>query len=195
MPTPDSTFEAANKDYVDNSVAAGASDSTTTTIGISRQSYSPTVTIGTATMTIASPCVVTFTSHGLTLNDSIQFTTTGALPTGLLPSTTYYVISAGLTANTFQLATTRGGTAINTTGSQSGTHTLYKTTPIVWNKNDPAVMTQTKYQAGAELYGTDAGGDDTYVVTLSPVLSAYTTGMVLRAKMTTANTGACTIDF
>lgn len=94
VPTPDSTFEAANKDYVDNSVAAGASNSTTTTIGISRQSYSSTVTIGTATMTIASPCVVTFTSHGLTLNDSIQFTTTGALPTGLLPSTTYYVISA-----------------------------------------------------------------------------------------------------
>lgn len=85
-------------------------------------------TIGTATMTIASPCVVSFTSHGLVAGDIIQFTTTGALPTGLAVSTNYYVISAGLTTNAFELSLTLGGSAINTTGSQSGIHTLYRVT-------------------------------------------------------------------
>lgn len=75
------------------------------------------------TITIASPGVVAWTAHGLSVNDPVKFTTTGALPTGLIPGTTYYVISAGLTANSFQVSATPGGSAVNTSGSQSGTHT------------------------------------------------------------------------
>jgi hypothetical protein len=37
----------------------------------------------------------------------------------------YYVISSGLTTNTFELSASNGGAAINTSGSQSGTHRLY----------------------------------------------------------------------
>lgn len=210
VPTPTTASQAATKDYVDGVVASGAADAGTGTKGISRLSYSPTVTIGTATMTIASPCVVSFTAHGLTLNDSIQFTTTGALPTWLNVSTNYFVISTGLTADAFQISASLGWAAINTSGSQSGTHTLYKTTPVAIGNQDPSVtgggtlgtpwsgnkfMTQAGVQAGSETYGADAGGDDTYVVALSPVLTAYTTGQELKFKPTTANTGACTIDF
>lgn len=36
----------------------------------------------------------------------VQFTTTGALPTGVTASTNYYVISAGLTANAFEISAT-----------------------------------------------------------------------------------------
>ena len=70
------------------------------------------------TMTIASPCVVT---ANLSLADAtpITFTTSGALPTGLLPGVTYY--TKYLTTNTFNLAATAGGASINTSGSQSGT--------------------------------------------------------------------------
>lgn len=53
----------------------------------------------------------------------------------------------------------------------------------------------TATQAQASVYGDDAGGDDTYVVALTPTLAAYTTGQELRFKPTTSNTGACTIDF
>jgi len=81
--------------------------------------------LGTATMTIASPCVVTFNSHGFLAGDKIMFTTTGALPTNVSANTVYFVLAASLAANTFRIATTDGGTAINTTDSQSGTHTLY----------------------------------------------------------------------
>lgn len=75
----------------------------------------------TVTMTIASPCVVTWTTHGLADGDPVVFTTTGALPTGLTASTVYYVLSP--TTSTFNVAATPNGTAINTSGTQSGTHT------------------------------------------------------------------------
>jgi len=75
----------------------------------------------TFTVTIASPAVVTF-SVSLPNNTAVQLLTTGALPTGLVPGTVYYVLNAsGVTCN---LAATPGGTAITTTGTQSGTHYL-----------------------------------------------------------------------
>jgi microcystin-dependent protein len=82
---------------------------------------------GTVTLTIASPCVVTLSSHGFISGDSIYLTTTGALPTGLTANTLYYVIFVD--ANTFRLASSYAnaiaGTALNTSGTQSGVHTLY----------------------------------------------------------------------
>lgn len=73
-------------------------------------------------LSISSPGVVTWPNHGLQVGRSIQFVTTGALPTGLAINTTYYIISAGFTKDTFQLATADGGTAINFTGFQNGLH-------------------------------------------------------------------------
>lgn len=80
----------------------------------------------TATMTIATPGVVTFNNHGLIAGAPIIFNTSGALPTGVTAGTVYYVNSTGLTANTFQFSATAGGAgaAVNTSGSQSGTHKL-----------------------------------------------------------------------
>lgn len=75
----------------------------------------------TVTMTIAAPCVVTWNAHGLPNGSTLKLSTTGALPTGLTAGTTYYVVNAA--TNTFNLAATLGGSAITTTGSQSGTHT------------------------------------------------------------------------
>lgn len=43
-------------------------------------------------------------------------------------------------------------------------------------------------------YAADAGANDTYVITLAPVPSAYTTGMEVSFRANTINTGACTIN-
>lgn len=74
------------------------------------------------TGTIASPGVFTRKEHRLRSGDRVILSTTGALPTGLSAATWYFVISAGLGDDTFELSATREGTAINTSGSQSGTH-------------------------------------------------------------------------
>lgn len=75
----------------------------------------------TVTMTIASPGVVTWTGNLIPDNLGVVFTTTGALPTGITAGVTYY--ARDITADTFRVAATPGGTAINTSGSQSGVHT------------------------------------------------------------------------
>ena len=80
----------------------------------------------TVTITIAAPGVVTWANHGLAVNDTIRFTTTGALPTGLAINTTYYVKTV-LSANTFTVSASAGGAAITTSGTQSGTQTA-----LVW---------------------------------------------------------------
>ncbi len=78
---------------------------------------------GTATITIASPAVVTSTVL-YTEGAAIKFSTTGALPTGITAGTTYYVFNVdGLTFNLL----TEAGAVVNTSGSQSGVHTI---TPV-----------------------------------------------------------------
>ena len=77
-------------------------------------------TAKTFTVTIATPGVITSTVS-LPINTAITFTTTGALPTGLLVGTIYYVLTTG---TTFSVATTVGGSPVNTSGSQSGVHSI-----------------------------------------------------------------------
>lgn len=83
----------------------------------------------TATITIATPAVITIASHGFGVNTPITFTTTGSLPTGISTSTTYYIYGPSITANTFQITTSASlganGTAVNTSGGQSGVHTVH----------------------------------------------------------------------
>lgn len=80
--------------------------------------------VGNATLTIASPCVVTKASHGFIGGEEITLATTGALPTGLTATTKYYI--KYIDVNTFNLSLTLGGANINTSGTQSGTHTVWQ---------------------------------------------------------------------
>lgn len=77
-----------------------------------------------ATISNGSPATITKVAHGLSINQEVVFSTTGALPAGLTVGTRYYVISAGFTADAFRVALTVGGTVINTTSAGSGTHTV-----------------------------------------------------------------------
>jgi len=79
------------------------------------------------TMTINSPGIVSSSTLGPILNsgDTIRFTTSGALPTGVTAGTTYYVKPTAGVPSQFQIAATKGGADINFTGSQSGTHTAW----------------------------------------------------------------------
>jgi hypothetical protein len=71
---------------------------------------------------------------------------------------------------------------------------------LVGNNTDIAVgsgnkvVTQTGLQDAAEIYAASATGNDTYVITLSPVPTALHNGMTIRFKPDTANTGAATLN-
>jgi len=81
----------------------------------------------TFTVTVADPAVFTSSNHELYTDDTLILETTGALPTGLVVDTVYYVVRNGITADTFQLSASQGGDPIVTTGTQSGTHSYLKT--------------------------------------------------------------------
>jgi hypothetical protein len=91
----------------------------------------------TVTITIASPAVVTFVGHGMSGICPVVFSTSGSLPTGITAGTTYWTIPSSITPNTFQIATSIpnavAGTAVNTSGSQSGTQTGASGRPMLNN--------------------------------------------------------------
>jgi len=135
----------------------------------------------TVTMTIASPGVVTFTGHGLQPGSGIVFSTTGSLPTGVTAGTRYYVISAGITDDTFRFAATQGGSAINTSGSQSGVHTLVSAPALPSNYTQYRLITSRYTNGSSQFYGTSQVGDDVTLTT--PILDVSTTSAFTSATL------------
>jgi microcystin-dependent protein len=148
--------------------------------------------LGTFTVTVATPGVITLNSHGLNDGERVRLFTTGALPTGLAANTDYFVTAS--TTNTFQLSATQGGAAINTTGTQSGTHTAQffghgagdgSTTfnlpdmrgrAAVGRDNMGGTAASRLTAAGAGVYGAAlgaAGGTETHVLT-TPQIPGHT---------------------
>jgi len=100
-------------------LTANAFQVTTTETGtINATRSSKTVTFATGNTTTAT----TSTAHGLSNGDSIQFTTSGTLPTGLSTGVTYYIINR--TDLTFIVSDTYNGNSVITTSAGSGTHTV-----------------------------------------------------------------------
>lgn len=124
---------------------------------VSRTTYAALMAVirlsATVTMTIASPCVVTWTAHGLDTGDPIKFTTTGALPTGLTAGTTYYV--SKIDANTFNVTASPGSANINTSGTQSGTHTGVS---APWGDGDGSTTFNVPDLRGRAPFGHDLMG-------------------------------------
>jgi len=110
----------------------------------------------TITVSIASPAVVSWSFHALQANDPVVFHTTGALPTGIVAGTTYYVKNPvqGI-SGTFQISATPGGAAINTTGSQSGTHTGWY---IPYGDGDGSTTFTVPDLRGRSIFGVDDMG-------------------------------------
>jgi hypothetical protein len=149
----------------------------------------------TVTISIAAPGVVTWTGHGLSVNDTIRFTTTGALPTGLAINTTYYVKTV-LSANTFTVSTSAGGAAVTTSGTQSGTQTA-----LVWYGTAVVAVANTAVTLASVVVpgwsmGVGGGIEIDALYTLTNSATAKNIGMtygggVLMAVSAANNASAC----
>ena len=142
-------------------------------------SPSPPTTI---TISIASPCVITWAAHNLWPGSPILLNTTGALPTGLSTLTLYYVIAAGFGTGSFEIAATPGGAAINTSGSQSGTQSAVAVAELL--TSGQAVMANSASFAAASDQTSNAAQ---VVVTPTITASSYTAGYVIGGIMTFAS--------
>ncbi len=149
----------------------------------------------TVTISIAAPGVVTWAAHGLSVNDTIRFTTTGALPTGLAINTTYYVKTV-LSANTFTVSTSAGGAAVTTSGTQSGTQTalVWYGVPVVAVANTEVTVATVTVPGWA--MGTGGGMEIDALFSLTNNATVKTLGMtygggVLLAAAAANSASAC----
>jgi hypothetical protein len=114
------------------------------------------VNTATVTMTIASPCVVTWTGHGLVEGAPVIFTTSGALPTGITAGTTYYVGRSPGT-NTFNAYNRVAAAAMCRDSKTSWTYLTTST----WRASDNSVSNRVTYVDGLAHLGVDATFSDT----------------------------------
>jgi hypothetical protein len=103
----------------------------------------------TMNLSAPNPVVVTQVGHGLVAGTAVKFSTTGALPTGLIVGTTYYVV-APVTPDSYSVSTVIQGTPVQTSGTQSGVHTAsytYTTNSRIYGSNmeDPKTWNALNY--------------------------------------------------
>jgi hypothetical protein len=160
-------------------VSSGGSNSITgsgLTIGdayfYSSSSLTPAIAYGLAPGNSPTPLTLTFTNSSASISASntlvagtpVQFQTTGSLPTNFATSTTYFVISTGLTTSAFEVSATYGGSAITAGSAGSGTQTATVVTAMpavcVASSSTACVFSGTittgTWTAGGVLYLSDA---------------------------------------
>jgi len=123
----------------------------------------------------------------LTVKGIVEIATTAEIDADTATGST----GASIVARPDQLVLSKYGTRLPTANEKSA---------LVGNNTDIAVgtgnkyVTQTGLQKSAEVYAASTTGNDTYVVTLSPVPTSLVNGMTIRFKPDTANTGAATLN-
>lgn len=135
-------------------------------------SFNQLVTQASAVFTAdAGTDTLTSAAHGLSDADAVMVTTTTALPAGLVADTMYWVV--GATLNTFQLAATEGGVAIDLTTAGTGVQT--------WRRRSKSIPTVTHglnaFSILVKAFDTVLSPGD-YVEVLDLEHSIDTTGMV-----------------
>lgn len=202
------------KDYADGLAIAGAPDSDDTTKGLLERATMAEIENGTSSGSTTAPLAVVSGRFGARLytayavdggaNDTYAITCNPA-PTQY--STGMVITFKANTANTGACTVnvnSLGAKAIQKRvagglvdlddgdiGASAIITAIYNGTQFELQSRESK---QKVSQSGAEIYAADAGANDTYAITLSPALSAYTTGMAIRFKANTANTGAATLN-
>lgn len=143
-PNTPTNFLKCNGAAISRTVYSDLFDKLVTSQGFTSQTF---------TVNIASPAIFTKTNHGFVGGERLRPSTTGTLPTGLNTTTDYFVET--IDANTFFLSSlVSGGLRINTSGSQSGTHSF---TQSLYGLGDGSTTFNLPDFRGLFLRGMDDG--------------------------------------
>lgn len=111
------------------------------------------------------------------------------------------VTSVGVSAIAFLSSSTGGFTASRAVVTDTNGKLAVATTTAAEigfvNGVTSAIQTQIDgkiSQSGTQIYAVDSVGTDSYAITLSPVPSGYTSGMVVNFQAGTQNTGPCSLN-
>lgn len=134
---------------------------------VSRTTYATLLSnlIHSSTVTFTNASAnITWTAHGLTLNEPVKFYTTGSLPTNFTAGTagtggTFYYVQTVVDANTIKVSATPGGSAITAGSAGSGTQTAVN---APWGDGDNSTTFNLPDLRGEFIRVWDAGrGVDT----------------------------------
>lgn len=203
----------ATKRYVDGVVTGGAADMSTTAKGLAEEATQAEVDAGTAAGgTLARLAVNPSTVRAKKYHDfAASAGGTDAYAITITPVITAYADGQVFTfeadvANTGAATLAVSGLAakaIKKYGAkdlETNDIIASQIVQVVYDLDSDTFQLQTPVakqqvsQSGAEIYGADAGANDTYTATLSPAPTAYASGQVYRIYCNTANTGAATLN-
>lgn len=209
---PSAGNDLVNKTYVDGVTVAGAPNANTTTKGIvelptQAEVDARTTTGGTGAGLAVTPDTLRSTKYSDYIADAGS---TDAYAITTVPATTAYAAGQEFTFKANTLNT--GAATLNVNGL--GAKTIKKngglndldTGDIIANQDVKVIYDGTNMQMvspparqavtqdGGPIFAADAGASDTYVITLAPAPLAYVTGMVVRFKANTINTGPATLN-
>lgn len=136
------------------------------------------------TISEANPGVITMTND-FVAGRPVLFRSTGFLPIGIVPGTTYYVLSSGLSTSSFQIGATPGGAALNTT-QVSATFTNGSSTITIGTNHNLQVgqiiqfagTSVVNFSNATDYYVKTVPSSTTITVTDTPHGSAITAGVV-----------------
>lgn len=211
-PYPTDNEQLATKAYADSLAFAGAPNATTTQKGIvelptQAEVDARTSTGGTGASLTPTPANLrTVLTHDLAASSA----GTDAYAITLTPTVTAYA-QGDVFRFKADVANT-GACTLNVNGLGAISLKVYGANPrdnyitansiveCIYNSTGPvmnitSVSSQSQIsQDGQEVYAASTTGNDTYVVTMTPAPTAYTTGMHVYSKVDTGNTGAATIN-
>ncbi|KAB1087355.1 tail fiber protein [Neorhizobium galegae] len=146
--TPPTGYLKCNGAAISRTTYAALFQALVTAAGYTQQTF---------TVSIASPGLFSKAAHGFVGGERLRLSTNGALPTGLNTTTDYFVIYVD--ANTYRLSASQTSpVAINTSGTQSGTHTYLRSN---WGLGDGTTFNVPDLR-GVPVRGLDDGrGIDT----------------------------------
>lgn len=205
------TGDAATVAYVNATAVAGAPNAATTVKGIVQlatqaQHDARTAVGSTGASLVATPAL---NRNVLTHDYAASSTGTDAYAITLTPAVTTYTTGD---IYVFQADVANTGNAtlnVNALGAKNILNrnglTLHDSdilansiNIVVYDGTNFQVMSSTSSnpvtQSGVEIYGASSTGNDTYVVTLSPVPAALVDGMTLHVKLDVGNTGPATLN-
>lgn len=164
----------------------GSSYETVPTVAIAKpRRVIPTSGITTATDTIA------YTAHGLVANEEVKYVNGGgASATGLTTATSYFVATAGLTANAFEVKAAAGTGTLAATVATSGTAGQFTCGASTLAVGDRLTITGTRAGTGTITgYATGTTYKVSAVTGTSPNVTGFTlTTEAAVAIVTTAGT-------
>jgi hypothetical protein len=123
------------------------------------QTASSNAQTGLAATFVNGSSTITTATNTYAVNQVVQFTTTGTLPTGFAINTNYFIVGTP-TATTIEVSATSGGSAITAGSAGSGTHTVVRQNTCTFTNGSSTVTTASAHtlRVGDAIRFSNVGG-------------------------------------